>query len=206
LFCFFSLLTIGSLIVGLVYLSIIHNTAAPFDFDNAPITHCINVKDHNNIHNKTMQSFDLKNQMFFLSMLQYCSPQSCKKVVAICEMHFPLQDLISFVLWAVFFAITCGSIFFLSRMRSFGKVYILTKRYYRPVVHYSFLQDRLEDPTKGMALMERLQLIREACALDPKVINRQGNENSPILEGIFKNAQKSYKRLQFEHLFMTKLL
>jgi hypothetical protein len=180
----------------LVYLIIIHNTAASFDFDNAPFFHCFNVKDPDIILHKTMQSFEpksTKDYSFFLTMLQYCAPGSCKKVIALCQSANIEQTLVLFVPLAVFLTISLLSIFYLSKIRSYGKIYFFTKRYARPIVHYSFLHDRLEDPTKGMAIMERLQLIKEAWALDNQVFNRKGKENSSNFERIFKNAQKPHE-------------
>ena len=169
----FSLTNMLCFSLGLLILVLVH-TSLPFNFQSAPVTHCLRVFDESEVANryslKTLQS----NQSIF-SLLDQCTSNYCKKVVRVClDGELPLERLS--------YQWNCGmnGLFLLSSLVSvvllilsnYETIYFLAKKIKVKIIHYTYLQDLLRDNKDGCWKTRRMKLIRE---VDNGVLNRRGN-------------------------------
>ena len=171
-----SLVTNIFLLSGLAFLIVFHSMVS-FNYQSSPITSCLHVYDESELVNRYSLKYSRNKSLF--SFLEHCQSDYCKKVVRVCsEDETPGLELCeSFHLILFFFVITnLIAPIILNYLADCEVIYEMTKKLkcFKPLIHFTFLQDSLKDNRAGCWKIRRLKLIVEAYSIDPEILNKKG--------------------------------
>ena len=168
-------MTTVCLCLSLLFLIIFHKYVE-FNFQSAPLTHCLAVLDESEIANRYSLKYNNERNESLLTYFEHCRSDYCKKIVRVCAENEEPTDMLIIILPVLtgLLLVSLGASVVLQYLGDYEKVYWFAKKLGLTFIHYTFLQDVLRDQCGEYWKEKKLQLIEEACKDDMKIINRKG--------------------------------
>jgi len=165
------LCSLATLLCGIIFQCILCYFAIfEFNYHSAPITHCFSVNNSNEIINRYL----LREWSDF--SMEMCHSFFCKKVVRLCAENENPYDVFIwkvFPLCVVLLAMSLVGSAVLFYFGSYENVYTFSKKFQKPIVHQSYLQDVLGKRTELPTSINLKHFISEAHKSDNNIFNKK---------------------------------